>query len=34
MSKNPRVGALVGSQYVKGPKTLLRSAQQYFCHVF
>ena len=31
MTKNPRVRTLMGSQHVKGSKTVLISARQYFC---
>ena len=34
MAKKPRVRTLMGSQYVKGSKTLLKSAGQYFCLSF
>ena len=34
MAKKPRVRTLMGNQHVKGSKTLLKSAQQYFCHIF
>ena len=34
MPKNPCVRTLVGSQHVKGSKTVLNSAGQYFCHIF
>ena len=34
MAKKPRVRTLMGSQHVKGFKTLLKSARQYFCHIF
>ena len=33
MPKKPSVRTLMGSQHVKGSKTLLKSAQQYFCHI-
>ena len=34
MAKNPGVRTLMDSQHVKRSKTLLKSAQQYFCHIF
>ena len=34
MPKKPCVRTLLGSQHVKGTKTLLKSARQYFCHIF
>ena len=34
MSKKPRVRTLVGSQHVKGSKTMLRSAQHIFVMFF
>ena len=34
MFKKPRVRTLMDSQHVEGSKTLLKSARQYFCHIF
>ena len=34
MAKKPRVRTLMSSQYIKGSKPLLKSAQQYFCQIF
>ena len=34
MPKKPRVRTLMDSQHVKGSETLLKSARQYFCHIF
>ena len=34
MAKKPRVRTLMSSQYVKGSKPLLKSAQQYFLSDF
>ena len=34
MPKKPCVRTLLGSQHVKGTKTLLKSSRQYFCHIF
>ena len=34
MPKNACVITLMGSQHVKRTKTLLKSARQYFCHIF
>ena len=34
MLKMSCVRKLMGSQKVKGTKTLLKSARQYFCHIF
>ena len=34
MPKRPRVITLMNSQHVKGSETLLKSARQYFCHIF
>ena len=34
MPKNSCVKTLVGSQHVKGSKTVLKSARQYFCQIF
>ena len=34
MPKKPRVRTLMDSQHVKGSQTLLKSAQQNFCHTF
>ena len=34
MIKKPGVRTLLGSQQVKGPKTVLKSEQHYFGHIF
>ena len=34
MPKKPRVRRLIDSQHVKGFKTLVKTAWQYFCHIF
>ena len=34
MPKNPRGRTLLESQHVKGSQRLLKSARQYFCHIF
>ena len=34
MTKNPRVRKLLHGQHLKGSRTLLKSARQYFCHIF
>ena len=34
MSKKPRVRTLMGSQHVKGSRTLPHFVQQYLCHIF
>ena len=34
MPKKPRVRTLMDSQHVKGSERLLKSAHQYFCHIF
>ena len=34
MTKKPPVRTLMGSQHVKGSKSLLKSPRQYFCHIF
>ena len=34
MRKKTRVRTLMDSQHVKASKTLLKSARQYFCHIF
>ena len=34
MPKKPSVRTLFGSEHIKGPKALLKSARQYFCHIF
>ena len=34
MPKNPPVRTLMDSQHLKGTEKLLKSAQQYFCHIF
>ena len=34
MPKKPRVRTLKESQHVKGSQTLLKYAQEYFCHIF
>ena len=34
MFKKPHVRTLMDSQHVEGSKTLLKSARQYFCHIF
>ena len=34
MPKNPHVRTLMDSQDVKSSKTLLKTARQYFCHIF
>ena len=34
MPKKPRARTLMDSEHVKGSQTLLKSARQYFCHIF
>ena len=34
MTKNPHFRTLMDSQHVKKSEALLKSAQQYFCHIF
>ena len=34
MNKKPRARTLMDTQYVKGSETLLKTAWQYFCHIF
>ena len=34
MPQKPRVRTLIDSQHVKGSEKLLKSARQYFCHIF
>ena len=34
MAEKSGVRTLVASQHLKGSKTLLKSAPQYFCHIF
>ena len=34
MPKKPRVRTLMDSQHVKESQALLKSAGQYFCHIF
>ena len=34
MPKKPRVGTLMKDQHVKESERLLKSARQYFCHIF
>ena len=34
MPKKPRVRTLMDSQYANGSERLLKSARQYFCHIF
>ena len=34
MPKKPRVRIVMDSQYVKVTETMLKSARQYFCHIF
>ena len=34
MPQKPRVRTLIDSQHVKGSERVLKSAQQYFCHIF
>ena len=34
MPKNPRFRTLISSQHIKYNKTLLKSAREYFCHIF
>ena len=34
MPKMPRVRSVMDSQYVKRSERLLKSARQYFCHIF
>ena len=34
MPKQPRVRTLMDGQHVKRSQTLLKSARQYFCHIF
>ena len=34
MPKKPLVSTFMDGQHVKGPGRLLKSARQYFCHIF
>ena len=34
MPNTPRVRTIKENEHVKGSETLLKSAQQYFCHIF
>ena len=34
MNKKPHGRTLMETQNFKGPETLFKSAQQYFCHIF
>ena len=34
MNRKTRIRTLINSQHVKGSETLLKSARQYFCHIF
>ena len=34
MPKKPSVRTLIDSQHIKGSERLLKSARQYFCHIF
>ena len=34
MPEKPHVRRVVGTQHVKGSKTVLESERQYFCHIF
>ena len=34
MPKKPCVRTLIGIQHVKGTKTLIKTARQYFCHIY
>ena len=34
MPKKPRVRIVMDSQHVKVTETMLKSARQYFCHIF